>query len=320
MFQKNKKKLWIVCLLGLGLISHLFAEGPHAVIDLIVLDGQTGKFFPNAKVSGIFEDTSGNKTDLTEKNTDARGQYIEFVTSAGKFVLHVSVPGYQTESVEGEVKGTDVRVSRRVRSRVSLKKEPKKTEPAQSQSAPKDASAVKGSTSEVEAVPMSAEKILSETGWGNDTAMHQALLDALFLGDVHLGSVVQKLCAATLSYQEPFLRGLLQMAKDYTSSEGFVQNYLQRRKEWYKLENDSDDTNLPKSSKELIRKRLEWFLDESATVDFKAETKTQDCVALFVNEEYERKSKMWKKCYRAGPKLTNIARAFAQEWLASLGK
>ena len=44
-----------------------------------------------------------------------------------------SAPGYQTEIVEGQVKGTDVKVSRRIRNKITLKRavikkeEPKET-------------------------------------------------------------------------------------------------------------------------------------------------------------------------------------------------
>ena len=69
----------------------------------------------------------------------------------------------------------------------------------------------------------------------------------------------------------------------------------------------------------LIKGWLSKFLDESKDVDFSAQTATnQYNKEVFVNQEYERKSSLWKLCYRAGKEATNAGRSFAQKWMSEL--
>jgi hypothetical protein len=71
--------------------------------------------------------------------------------------------------------------------------------------------------------------------------------------------------------------------------------------------------------KQLIKNWLTNFLDETKDVDFSAETAAnQYNQEVFVKQEYERKSSLWKLCYRAGKEATNFGRAFAQKWLSEL--
>lgn len=329
--KQNKIFCFLLFYLFIFFASPVLAAMPRAVIDLTVLDEKTGKYFPNVKVSGTFEDESGNKKDLAEKNTDIRGQYEEFVTSNGKFILTVSAPGYQTELVEGQVKGTDVKVSRRVRNKITLKRavikkeEPKATPLTQEQKPPENAPQPQAEyNSQIEIMaysppPMTLGDIAAETGWDKNRIHHLAL-ESLFEGDIHFGYVTRKLCEATLTHQESFLKGLLEIAKQYLLSKNLAQDYLDMRSNTFGIKNNTEDVNIPLSVNELIKKRLQWFLDESSTVDFKAETKSKDCWVVFVKEDYEKKSNIWKKCYRAGPRLTKIARDFAADLLSALKK
>jgi hypothetical protein len=69
----------------------------------------------------------------------------------------------------------------------------------------------------------------------------------------------------------------------------------------------------------LIKAWLEKFLDETKDVDFSAETAVdQYNRELFVKQEYERKSSVWKLCYRAGKEATDTGRNLAQKWLNEL--
>ncbi len=66
----------------------------------------------------------------------------------------------------------------------------------------------------------------------------------------------------------------------------------------------------------LIKAWLTKFLDETNDVDFKAQTAAdQYNRQVFVKQEYERKSYLWKLCYRAGKEATDAGRSFAQSWL-----
>ncbi len=69
----------------------------------------------------------------------------------------------------------------------------------------------------------------------------------------------------------------------------------------------------------LIKAWLTKFIDETKDVDYKAQTAAdQYNRQVFVKQEYERKSYLWKLCYRAGKEATDAGRGFAQKWLAEL--
>jgi len=69
----------------------------------------------------------------------------------------------------------------------------------------------------------------------------------------------------------------------------------------------------------LIKTWVTKFLDETKDVDFSAETALdQNNKELFVKQEYERKSYLWKLCYRTGKEATEAGRSFAQKWLSEL--
>ncbi len=69
----------------------------------------------------------------------------------------------------------------------------------------------------------------------------------------------------------------------------------------------------------LIKAWLTKFLDEIKNVDFKAQTAAdQYNRQVFIKQEYEKKSYLWKLCYRAGKEATDAGRAFAEKWLGEL--
>ncbi len=69
----------------------------------------------------------------------------------------------------------------------------------------------------------------------------------------------------------------------------------------------------------LIKSWLTNFLNETKDVDFSAQTALdQNNKEVFVNQEYERKSRLWKLCYRTGKEATDAGRGFAQKWLSEL--
>lgn len=70
--------------------------------------------------------------------------------------------------------------------------------------------------------------------------------------------------------------------------------------------------------KKMIKKWLTTFLDSSKDVDFKAELKDVKGRKIFVKQEYENKSYLWKLCFRSGKETLNEARKFAQNWMKEL--
>lgn len=79
------------------------------------------------------------------------------------------------------------------------------------------------------------------------------------------------------------------------------------------------NTEYPQSSQTLVRKRLTYFLELSATVDFSAKLgKGQGGKMVFLNAEYEAKPSDWKLIYRCGKESVDAARGVAQQWLAEM--
>ena len=85
------------------------------------------------------------------------------------------------------------------------------------------------------------------------------------------------------------------------------QQYEQRLKKF--------DADYPADINLLVARRLQEFLDLSATVNFDAKLKNG---WGFVDQKYEDESGDWKVCYRAGKPAVDAARTFAQEWLKEL--
>lgn len=133
------------------------------------------------------------------------------------------------------------------------------------------------------------------------------------------------------------IKQLMQLAKEYTSSEEFKEEYKNWRKEQLnpdrkgklgvpkfgkmlenkinnKIDKAENEKKYPSDPAELVKKRLTDFLVISATVDFDAEVNG----GRFVNPEYEKKSAEWKMCYRAGKEVVEAARVEAQKWLDEL--
>lgn len=79
-----------------------------------------------------------------------------------------------------------------------------------------------------------------------------------------------------------------------------------------------DEEVYPPTPKELVIQQLKKFIEISGTVDFNAKTQQQFGVTTFVDKKYEEKSHVWKAMYRSGKEVMVPARAYAQQWLASL--
>ncbi|PWU00728.1 MAG: hypothetical protein C5B52_08405 [Bacteroidetes bacterium] len=133
-------------------------------------------------------------------------------------------------------------------------------------------------------------------------------------------------------------RQLIRFAKDYTRTEEFKDQYKRWRQEMLgggrrpkkfgipnpmkvldnaidKQLNKSDtEKKVPADPNEMLKMRLQEFLDVSATVDFGAQVSG----GRFVKSEYESKSPQWKMCYRAGKDVIQVAREEAQVWLKEL--
>ena len=69
----------------------------------------------------------------------------------------------------------------------------------------------------------------------------------------------------------------------------------------------------------MIRKWLTTFLESSEDIDFNAKLKPgSNNKIVFANPDYERKSGLWKLCFRSGKETLQEARTSAQNWLKEL--
>lgn len=167
------------------------------------------------------------------------------------------------------------------------------------------------------------KKIIESFGWG-------------YLNTDY--DVVKKARSLPEAMQVEGARQLVRYAKEYTESADFKKQYARWRDEQlgYKqkkkgfgipnpmkmidkaidkqVNKGDDDKKMPADPNELIKKRLEKFMEISATVDFEATLNGYQ----FANPEYEKKSDQWKMCYRAGKAVISAAREEVAKWLKEL--
>jgi hypothetical protein len=163
------------------------------------------------------------------------------------------------------------------------------------------------------------------------------LLLSIGAGGVMRGDHIDLVSNAKSLTTEEKVKGILELmrlAKEYTSSDEFKNDYKKWRNEKLnpntksklgvpkfgkmlenkinnKVDKAENEKKYPSDPNELIKKRLTDFLAISATVDFDAEVSS----GRFVNSEYEKKTPEWKMCYRAGKEVVEAARVEAQKWL-----
>lgn len=78
------------------------------------------------------------------------------------------------------------------------------------------------------------------------------------------------------------------------------------------------EKDYPADIKQLLKRKLQQYLDLSATVDFNASLVAKGKKMIFVNPEYEKKSLEWKACFRAGKEVNTVVTAFARDWMKTL--
>jgi hypothetical protein len=78
------------------------------------------------------------------------------------------------------------------------------------------------------------------------------------------------------------------------------------------------ETEYPVNYKEIVKARLQKYLELAATVDFSAELVEKYNKKLFVKSAYEAKNYEWKMVYRAGKEVYDVAKVFAEQWLKEL--
>lgn len=74
----------------------------------------------------------------------------------------------------------------------------------------------------------------------------------------------------------------------------------------------------PVNYKEIVKARLQKYLELAATVDFGADLTERYNKKVFVKPAYESKNYEWKMIYRAGKEVYDVAKLFAEQWVKEL--
>ncbi|MDZ4795297.1 MAG: hypothetical protein SGI83_13535 [Bacteroidota bacterium] len=81
------------------------------------------------------------------------------------------------------------------------------------------------------------------------------------------------------------------------------------------LNKDKWEKAYPADPSVLIKKRLQEYLQLSATVDFTAKLTGTGKKQTFLNPVYEKKSLKWKAIFRAGKEVNDVVTVLVKEWL-----
>jgi hypothetical protein len=184
-----------------------------------------------------------------------------------------------------------------------------------------------------------AGDVLQQVGYRKDDAARDAVF-SIAVGQVGLNdSVKVKFKAASPEMRAALVEQGLMWLKAYTQTPAFEQAYqahrndykpeepgtegsaedLQSAREYYNEQLAQWKEDYPATGREMVKRRLKEFLNESADVDFDAKLVRKGSKMRFANDTYEsEKSGEWKVCYRAGRQPVEKARAFAKTWLAEL--
>jgi hypothetical protein len=112
-------------------------------------------------------------------------------------------------------------------------------------------------------------------------------------------------------YKDPNSEMIEMMAEgEKLSVENDWKLYHEQVKKW--------EEEYPSNPNIFIKRRLQQYLDIAATVDFSAAVKDVNGKKKFVNSAYEYKAGDWKKVYRAGKEVNDVAKPFVTNWIKEL--
>jgi hypothetical protein len=113
-------------------------------------------------------------------------------------------------------------------------------------------------------------------------------------------------------------------AMNQMMNEGYAQEQKAKKEQYEKdlaqYKTDIVEWEKMRDVNYMLKKRLQDFLDLTASIDFNAKLREDNGRFYFVNSDYETKSNAWKMCFRAGKPFIDAARAYASAWMKELGK
>ena len=112
-------------------------------------------------------------------------------------------------------------------------------------------------------------------------------------------------------YKDPDSEMIEMMAQgEKMSVENDWKYYNEQVKKW--------EGEYPANANVFVKRRLQQYLDIVGTVDFSATLKDVNGKKKFVNAAYEYKPADWKKVYRAGKEVNDVAKPFVSGWIKEL--
>lgn len=78
--------------------------------------------------------------------------------------------------------------------------------------------------------------------------------------------------------------------------------------------------NYPADYRQMVKQRLQYYVDIASTVDFSAALKAEGHKMKFVNNVYEGKNNDWKMVYRAGKEVNEAVISFSRAWILELSR
>lgn len=129
----------------------------------------------------------------------------------------------------------------------------------------------------------------------------------------HVQPMIESFKANLAEYKKPDseMIDMFYMAETM-GHQGRLKEVRERKERW--------EREYPADYRQLIKARLQTFIDLAETVDFSAKTKPEGGKQVFVNPNYETQSPEWKQIFRSGAAVIKPAVAFAKAWIAEIEK
>ena len=129
----------------------------------------------------------------------------------------------------------------------------------------------------------------------------------------HVQPMIETFKANLVEYKKPN-SGMIDMfyMAETMGHQGRIKEAKERKERW--------EAEYPTDHRQLIKSRLQTFIDLAETVDFSAKLKPEDGKMVFVNPNYETQSPEWKQIYRSGAAVIKPAVTFAKAWIVEIEK
>jgi hypothetical protein len=86
----------------------------------------------------------------------------------------------------------------------------------------------------------------------------------------------------------------------------------------YKVDLKRWEAEYPANFNELLKRKLNEFLQLTADIDYGAKLTQRWSKMVFADPALEAKDPFWKACFRSGKTTVDAARSYAQQWLLEL--